>query len=195
MPQNKEFDLLDPVPARRRVYILRSNPGELARIYPRASEAFAQHLASLAICESIRRHHEDNFWSIFDQRQHRLRGIYAMAMLTEDGLTALLSGTFEPQSPRLAHVTETGGSVAAIYKWGVYAPGVAAAAIPLIADHLAARAYSRADLYGNGSTPGGRRIMSSLGFRPVGDPRTPSLFRYRRLANRPAPARVPSARV
>ena len=144
----------------------------------------AQLTASPQICESIRRRHRDNIWSIRDRRNNALIGIYAMAMLTEDGHRALLAGEFEAHDPRLAHVAETGDHVAAIYKWGVYAPGVAAAAIPLIARRLQLPPYDEVDLYGNGSTEAGKRIMRAVGFRKLETLAAPNLYIYARLANR-----------
>jgi len=180
----KEFDTLDPEPARRRVVVTRARYVELRAIYPRAAAALMQRMASLDTCESIRKRHLDNLWSITDRRSDELIGMYAMAMLTEEGRAALLDGSFEAHDPRLSHVAATGEPVAAIYKWGVFAPAMAAAAIPLIAERLSTPDYRDLDLYGNGSTAAGRRIMRSVGFRPVDDPRTPNLFLYPRLSER-----------
>jgi len=141
-------------------------------------------MASLETCESIRRRHRDNIWSIRDIRTNALIGIYAMAMLTRAGHSALLAGEFEPQDPRLAHVAETGEKVSAIYKWGVYAPGIASAAIPLISRRLNMAPYEDINLYGNGSTAAGRRIMTSVGFRKLETSSAPNLYLYERLGNR-----------
>lgn len=180
----KEFDTLDPESARRRIVVSRARDVELRAIYPRAAAALVQRMATLDTCESIRKRHLDNLWSITDRRSGELIGMYAMAMLTEDGHVALLDGSFEAHDPRLSHVAATGEPVSAIYKWGVFAPAMAAAAIPLIAERLSAPDYRDLDLYGNGSTPAGRRIMRSVGFRPVDSPKTPDLFVYPRLAKR-----------
>ncbi len=180
----KEFDALDPIVATKRVRISRSSAEELAAIYPRIAAAFMQHMATLETCENIRRRHHDNIWSIHDRRNNHLVGLYAMAMLSPAGHAALDSGTFDAPDPRLSHVAATGDPVAAIYKWGVFAPGIAVAAIPLIAERLNGPDYRDLDLYGNGSTEAGQRIMQSVGFRRVEDPRTPLLFRYERLSKR-----------
>lgn len=181
---SKEFDALDHNYTGKRVRIARTTHAELAEIYPKITAAFMQHMASLETCEHIRRRHHDNMWSIRDQRDGKLIGLYAMAMLTPTGHRALTNGEFDAPDPKLTHVAATGDPLSAIYKWGVYAPGPAVAAVPMIADLLAGPDYRHLDLYGNGSTEAGRRIMQSLGFRPVSDPKTPLLHRYERVANR-----------
>lgn len=180
----KEFDTLAPGPASRRVAIDRASREDLAEIYPRIAAAFKQQMATLETCQNIRRRHRDNIWSIRDKRDEQLIGLYAMAMLSPEGHAALLQGEFEAHDPRLSHVAANGDEVSAIYKWGVYAPGTAAAAIPLVAERLNTPDYRDIDLYGKGSTAAGKRIMKSVGFRPVDDPRTPLLFKYERLAKR-----------
>lgn len=186
----REFDALGPISATKRVVIERASASQLAEIYPRIAASFMQHMASLDTCQSIRRRHHDNIWAIIDTRENRLAGLYAMAMLSPDGRAAVEQGSFEAHDPRLSHVAATGEKVAAIYKWGVFAPGIAAAAIPLIAERLLTPDYRDLDLYGNGSTPSGRRIMESVGFRRVQNPRTPRLYKYERLAKR-APVHLP----
>ncbi|NNU81441.1 hypothetical protein HMH01_13445 [Halovulum dunhuangense] len=180
----KEFDALDPTLAARRVSVARASAEELAQIYPQVAASFMQQVASLATCQDIRRRHHDNIWAIRHRRDGALIGLYAMVMLSPEGHAALLIGDFDAPDPRLSHVAATGDPVAAIYHWGVYAPGIAAAAIPLMAERLSSPDYRHLDLYGNGSTPAGRRIMKSLGFHRVEDPRTPQLFKYERLARR-----------
>lgn len=180
----KEFDALPPGPSARRVGIARASEQELAEIYPTVAAALTQHVASIETCQYIRKRHLDNIWAIRDRRDDRLIGLYAMAMLSPEGHAALLHGDFDAPDPRLSHVAETGAPVSAIYKWGVYAPGMAAAAIPLIAERLTTPDYRDLDLYGTGTTEAGRRIMRSVGFLEVTDPRTPHLFRYERLPKR-----------
>ena len=182
----KEFDTLDPGPARKRVRVERATADDLKTFYPPTYASGSPRIASLETCEQIRRHHPDNIWSIFDQRDDSVLGFYAMTMLTESGLKALLRGDFEAHNPRLAHVASPDQRIHAIFKWGVHAPGMGAAAIPLISEMLNAPAYREIDLYGNGATAAGRRIMLALGFQKRDDPRTPLLYEYRRLLNRRA---------
>ncbi|MEM8869749.1 MAG: hypothetical protein AAGB10_03400 [Pseudomonadota bacterium] len=181
---SKEFDALSPGVASRRVLINRATADELTRLYPLISASLTQHIACIETCEHIRRRHQDNIWSIRDKRENRLIGLYAMAMLTPEGHAALLHGEFDAPDPRLSHVAATGQPVSAIYKWGVYAPKIAAAAIPLIAERLTTPDYRDLDLYGTGTTKAGRRIMRSVGFLEVSDPRTPHLYKYERLTKR-----------
>ncbi len=181
---SKEFDALHTGVAARRVRISRARASELERIYPQFAASLTQHIAPLKICEYIRKQHQDNMWSIWDRRDGVLIGMYAMAMLTPEGHSALLRGEFDAPDPRLSHVAATGEPVSAIYKWGVYAPNFAAAAIPLIAERLTTPDYRDLDLYGRGSTSSGRKIMKSLGFFEITDPRAPLLYKYERLAKR-----------
>lgn len=196
MLTSKEFDALCLEYAMKRVAVSRTSREELVEIYPQVAVSLAQHMASLETSERLRRHHDYNLWSIRDLRTRALIGIYAMAMLTQPGHAALLDGAFDARDPDPAHVAASGEEIDAIYKWTVFAPGVAAAAIPLIADMLKSDKFRALDLYGNARTAAGRRIMLSVGFRPLGDPRVPHLYYYKRLASRMsmqlvAPVRVP----
>ena len=190
-PFPREFDLLARVPASGRIAIAPTRAEDLRAIYPLADAALAHQLASLETCEAIRRRHPHNMWSVRD-RAGRLLGVYAMAMLSAAGLRALESGTFDAHQPDVSQTAGPDDPVAAVYKWGVYTPGIAAEAIPLVARLLSEPRYRCVNLYGKGTTEAGRRIMIRVGFEAVADPRNLYLYRYVRLANRRACAAAPT---
>ncbi|MEM9429694.1 MAG: hypothetical protein AAGA32_09375 [Pseudomonadota bacterium] len=181
----KEFDQLSVDQASSQVFIQHATLADLSTVYPPPYARQAKTIASLATCFAMSRRHRDNIWSIFDTKTTTLRGFYAMLMLSSSGLTALLNGRFLATMPDAAHTASTGDPIAGIYKWGVFAPGRAAGAIPQVAVMLRAERFARANLYGTAATPAGERIMRSLGFGYRADPKTPDLLEYVRMANRP----------
>ncbi len=180
----KEFDTLAAPLAQSRVSIRRATAEDIVAVYPPEYANAADQLADRSTCERIRQANRDNIWTIVRRSNQQILGFYAMVMLSEAGQSALLMGRFAAHDPAMAHIAADGAPVAAIYKWGVHAPGIAAGGIPLVAARLQMPGYRQANLYGTGTTIGGRRIMVAQGFVPRNDPRTPGLFEYRRLANR-----------
>ena len=162
-----------------------AKPEELAEMHPAIARALGVPIATLDVTERIRSGRADNIWSIWTRNGSMLSGLYAMVMLSREGLMAVESGDFLARDPDPAHLALPGAPVAAIYKWTIYAPGRAAAAIALMAERLRAPAYVAADLFGAGSTEAGRRIMEGLGFRVVRRGGDMPLYRYVRRANRP----------
>lgn len=169
------------------VVVSPATAAELAAMHARIVERLGVPVADLAVSERIRALRPDNIWAIRTAAERwpaeGPSGLYAMIMLTEAGAAALLAGRFNAADPAPAHCAGPGAPVAAIYKWLIFAPGRAAAAIPEIAAILQQPAYARADILGSGSTLKGRRIMASLGFEVVRDGAAP-LYQYVRRSNR-----------
>lgn len=106
-------------------------------------------------------------------------------MLRPKGLEALLLGELDMSNPDTVLLATTTEAPAAIYTWMVVAPGLAAEGIKLVADILGKPLYAGANLYARPTSRLGQDLSWNLGFKPV-DGRADGLWRYIRLANRPA---------
>lgn len=154
-------------------------------MHPNIARSLGIPIASQDVTEKIRRLRPDNIWSIWTGGGSLLSGLYAMVMLTSDGLKAVQQGNFKARDPSLSHLAGPNDPVAAIYKWTIFAPGRSVAGISLMAEKLREPPYVTADLFAAGTTEAGRRIMARLGFRQVGPHGAAPLYHYIRRANRP----------
>lgn len=179
-----EFDDLVAGPAQRGLRISMATAGELAEMHPAIARALGIPIAPLAVTEVIRRVRPDNIWSIWTRNGSVLSGLYAMVMLSAEGLEAVHARAFAARDPDPAHLAAEEAPVAGIYKWTIYAPGRAAAAITLMAERLRRPGYATADLFGAGTTEAGRRIMTKLGFRVLHPGGAAPLYQYVRRPNR-----------
>lgn len=157
---------------------------DLATVYGEILKSVGQGIASIEVAERVRQRRPDNLWSVFVASHNHVVGLYALVMLNQVGLSALLRGEFSATDPDDNHLARVGEKIAAIYQWALYAPGVAAACVPLVAKRLQAPEYRHADLFGVGVTKQGRRLMEAVGFSPIDSSVRPPLYCYRRIANR-----------
>lgn len=123
----------------------------------------------------------DSIW-VF-RRGGEAVGIYAMLHLSKEGLEGLLLGEFNLSFPDPSLMVRTGEAPAAIYKWAVVAPGMAAAGICAMSRLLQTEGYATANLYARPTTMPGGRLMTHLGFHEVRSG-LPDLQRYVRIVNR-----------
>jgi len=123
----------------------------------------------------------DSIW-VF-KRGGKPVGIYAMLLLSREGLEGLLLGEFNLSFPDPSLMVRTGEAPAAIYKWAVVAPGMASAGICAISHMLQTDRYATANLYARPTTVPGGRLMAHLGFHDV-RAGLPDLQRYVRIVNR-----------
>lgn len=179
----KDFDSLEPRPTQTRIGIERATKCDLDLLYPQLEDALSRHLARLDVLERARLQHPDNMWAIHNYRTGTTVGIYAMLMLNADGHRAILAGTLDPLDPDSTLLATPQSETKAIHTWGVYAPGLAAAAIPMIAKKLREPEFRSLDIFGNGTTEAGRRTMRQLGFHPANGNMNSHLFVYRRRPN------------
>lgn len=178
--KSKEFDHLRSKPAQTRIGLERATKRDLETIYPILDVALAHQLAALSVLERIRKHHPDNLWAIRNLRTDKTAGIYGLLLLNAAGHAAVLDGSFTPTDPDPATLATPDQQVAAIYKWGVYAPGVLAAAFSIMSEKLSHPEFRHLDIFGNGTTEAGRRMLRTLGFRRVEGGTPPNLFVYHR---------------
>ena len=112
-----------------------------------------------------------------------LVGVFAMLLLNERGLDALLAGRFDASRPDTDLLTRPGEPVAAIYFWAIATPGFAVDAFRVVSRWLQSPPYASADIYTRGSTAAGTRFAIKIGFKPFADI---GLYRFQRQRNRPS---------
>lgn len=178
--QRREFDHLGRV-TQSRVTAERVEARDIPDLLAFAANEIPVLSSAAGAVARVATRNRDSVW-VF-RRNGKTAGVYAMLHLSKDGLESLLLGEFDASFPDPADMVATGDQPAAIYKWAVVAPGLASAGICLISRLLQADRYATANLFARPTTPGGRRIMSNLGFQPVRSG-VPDLYRYVRLSNR-----------
>jgi hypothetical protein len=141
------------------------------------------HLASLAVVRRVWMFNSDNI-TIF-RRNGKPVGLCALLLLNNLGLRDLLDGTFAPSEPETAQLAPDGRRPAAIYVWGIVAPGVASEGVKHMSVRFRAPLFRHADLYTRAATQMGERMIRGTGYAPVLNSSL-SLFRYVRAANRSA---------
>ncbi|MBV8978996.1 MAG: GNAT family N-acetyltransferase [Alphaproteobacteria bacterium] len=154
-------------------------------------------IASASVVQGVVSHNPDNLWAIarkesFDSAYPIVEGFVAFLMLNEAGLRALGDGTLERRSPDLAMLARQHERPAGIYTWAVFAPNGLVAAIPLILEKISAPLYAEVDLFAWASTPNGKRLCESLGFRqgaPISGELAPLLYHFSRNSQREAEIR------
>ncbi len=104
----------------------------------------------------------------YDWANPRAEGFIAWLPLSDAGRIALLSGSFSGPNPSPDHIAAQHEKPAAIYVWGIYAPGRLAGGVALAFDRMSTPLNRDADLYAWGPTAAGQRLIASLGFVPIG---------------------------
>jgi predicted GNAT family N-acyltransferase len=113
-------------------------------------------------------------------------------MLNAAGLDALADGTLDGLDPDMGLLAAQNEKPAAIYVWGLYAPGILAGGVPLVFEKISSPLYQDVALYARAVTPDGAAFLETLGFRAgakVGGHSAPHLHVFRRGAaaqDRPA---------
>ena len=175
-----EFDLLEP-PKTPRIELRRANHEDLATARDFAQGELPGNIAAGEVLAKAIDHNPDNLLAFW--RNDEIVGIWAMLMLGPMGVEQLLLGEFETINPEFSYLTPAGETPAAIYKWAVVAPGMAAEGIRHVSRFMRQPRYVRANFFSRPNTDVGKKLNYSLGLSPI-DSGTPGLFRYIRLANR-----------
>jgi len=110
-------------------------------------------------------------------------GFYALQMLNEHGLEALLSGNFDGSYPVEKFLTQDGQSSSALYVWSYIAPGLAANGVRYVSRFLQRAEYRNVNFYARPVTAEGLQVTLDFGFVPV-ESSTDGLYCYTRLINR-----------
>lgn len=180
--QCREYDLLSPALARKRVVVSQTTHEDLVIGHKLVSKHLKIAHADVNACEDMRQWRPDSQWKVCSAGDKSIIGYYFMIMLNKSGLDALLSNVFDPFHPERNYAAGIDQPVSAIFKWCIILPGVARTAIPILAEYLRTEPYRSVDIYANAATPRGKSLMESLSFRPID--RSSRLYCYQRLTNR-----------
>jgi hypothetical protein len=94
-------------------------------------------------------------------------GGVAFLFLNKLGIEALLSDTIDFSYPPPDVLAGPTDDVAGIYTWATALDSRGILGLGNVAEHLSKRRFRFADLYGRPNTEDGRRLVQSVGFRPM----------------------------
>lgn len=101
------------------------------------------------------------------RHRNKVVGGVAFLFLNETGLDDLLLGQFDFANPTERVLARPIDDVAAIYTWATALDGRGILGLGNVAEHLSKRRFRFADLYGRPNTADGRRLVQSVGFKPI----------------------------
>lgn len=142
---------------------------DIETLLPRARRAMGGG-APNEVIHRVARHNPDSVWAIARRDRYAAgdsaaEGFVAFLMLTEEGADQLLTGELDATNPPLHLLTRQNEKPAAIYCWGMYAPGAIAGGVPLAFEKTWTPLYRDAPLLARTVTIEGLRMAESLGFR------------------------------
>jgi predicted GNAT family N-acyltransferase len=126
--------------------------------------------ASNDVVRRTARHNPDSIWGIARRDRYvagdtAAEGYVAFLMLNEEGVERLMTGRLDGQNPPLELLTRQHETPAAVYIWGIYAPGAIAGGVPLAFEKAWTPLYRKAPLLARAVTAEGRRLLDTLGFK------------------------------
>lgn len=101
------------------------------------------------------------------RHRDKVVGGVAFLFLNETGLDDLLLGQFDFANPTERVLARPIDDVTAIYTWATALDGRGILGLGNVAEHLSKRRFRFADLYGRPNTEDGRRLVQSVGFKPI----------------------------
>jgi predicted GNAT family N-acyltransferase len=152
-----------------RLVVFSATCRDVETLIPRAREAMGGGASNAAVHRVVR-HNPDSLWGIARRDRYAAgdaaaEGYVAFLMLNGEGADQLLRGELDATDPPLRLLTRQHEKPAAIYFWGVYAPGFVAGGIPLAFEKTWTKLYRDAPLLTRPVTLEGLRLAQSLGFR------------------------------
>jgi predicted GNAT family N-acyltransferase len=143
---------------------------DIETLLPRARRAMGGG-APNEVIHRVARYNPDSVWAIARRDRYAngeavAEGFVALLMLTEEGADQLLSGELDATNPPLHLLTRQNEKPAAIYCWGMYAPGAIAAGLSLVVEKASTPLYRDAPILVRTVTIEGLRMAQTLGFRP-----------------------------
>lgn len=97
----------------------------------------------------------------------QLVGGIAFLFLNQTGVELLLGGRFNFTAPSIDVLANPVEDVAGIYTWATAVHGRGILALGNVAEHLSKRRFRYADMYARPNTADGRRLVQSVGYRPL----------------------------
>src|SRR6201990_3466918 len=154
----------------QRMVVFNATYRDIETLLPKARQAMGGG-ATNEVIHRVAQYNPDCFWGLARRERYAAgdtaaEGYLAFLMLTAQGADLLMDGKFSASNPPLHLLTRQYEKPAAVYCWGVYAPGVIAAGVPLAVEKVSTPLYRDAPILGRTITLGGFRIAESLGFRP-----------------------------
>jgi predicted GNAT family N-acyltransferase len=153
----------------QRLVVFNASYQDIETLLPRARLAMGGG-APNEVIHRVARHNPDSFWGIARRDRYAsgdtvAEGYVAFLMLNEEGADALMAGEFDGMDPPLHLLTRQHEKPAAIYCWGMYAPGAIAGGVPLAFEKTWTPLYRDAPLLARTVTVEGLRMAESLGFQ------------------------------
>jgi predicted GNAT family N-acyltransferase len=153
----------------QRLVVFSATYQDIETLIPRARKAMGAGAANQVI-HRVARHNPDCLWGIARRDRYAsgdtaAEGYVAFLMLNEEGADQLLSGDLDATDPPLHLLTRQHEKPAAIYFWGVFAPGAIAGGVPLAFEKTWTPLYRDAPIFARPITIEGLRLTESLGFR------------------------------
>jgi len=166
--KDHHLEHIDPQRIAKRLSIFPALPSMIDNLLPLAELRMGP-LAPKSVILNIMQTNRDSIWGIarksaLDPSLPKAEGFVALLLLTKEGMRALAARTLDCANPDTPLLAKSGERPAGIYFWATYAPGVLAAAVPLIIERLSKAQYEGVTLYTRTTTAEGRRFTESLGF-------------------------------
>ena len=153
----------------QRLVVFNASFQDIETLVPKARRAMGAG-APNEVIHRVARNNPDCLWGIARRDRYAAgvmaaEGYVAFLMLNEEGAEALLNGDLDATDPPLHLLTRQHEKPAAIYFWGVYAPGMIAGGVPLAFEKTWTPLYRDAPIFTRPVTIEGLRLADSLGFR------------------------------
>lgn len=155
----------DFVPRRAEVNVAPAKPSDFSVLAEMANAKIPDVAVSGAFLEAFAARDIDSILA-FHHRGKVVGGV-AFLFLNETGLDELLLGQFDFANPSERVLAAPLDDVAAIYTWATALDGRGILGLGNVAEHLSKRRFRFADLYGRPNTEDGRRLIQSVGFKPI----------------------------
>jgi predicted GNAT family N-acyltransferase len=152
----------------QRLVVFSASYQDIETLIPRARRAMGAGAANEVI-HRVARHNPDSLWGIARRDRYAAgdaaaEGYVAFLMLNEAGAGQLVAGELDATDPALHLLARQHEKPAAIYFWGVYAPGMIAGGVPLAFEKTWTPLYRDAPIFTRPVTIEGLRLAESLGF-------------------------------
>jgi predicted GNAT family N-acyltransferase len=152
----------------QRLVVFGAAAADIETLIPRARQEMGGG-ASNEVVRRIARHNPDTIWAIARRDRYvagetAAEGYVAFLMLNDEGADQLMAGRLDGKNPPLELLARQHEKPAAVYVWGIYAPGAIAGGVPLAFEKAWTPLYRKAPLLARAVTAEGRRLLDTLGF-------------------------------
>jgi predicted GNAT family N-acyltransferase len=163
-------DIIDLRSARlaRHLVLFTPTPDDLERLLDETRVALPG-VADLAVVRRVMTANPDTVFAIarrqtFDAQAPCGEGLTAILPLNDAGMTALLSGTFDPRDPDTGFIARQHERPAGIYLWVIHARRRLAAAVALMLQKISTPLCRDVDLFARAATAEGADYLEGIGF-------------------------------